>query len=66
MISEARTGLKFEDTLQRGVGELVLNNLTNITIEAVATEKRSKGRDMNLYVHIPFCTEICSFCAFHR
>lgn len=66
MISEARTGLKFEDTLQRGVGELVLNNLTNITIEAVATEKRSEGRDMNLYVHIPFCTEICSFCAFHR
>lgn len=66
MAAETRVGSRFEDALHRGVGDIVLNRLTNISIETVAYEKKSKGDDMNLYVHIPFCTEICSFCAFHR
>lgn len=66
MTAETRAGLKFEDILHRGVGEIVLNNLTPISIEDVASEKKSRGNAMSLYVHIPFCTEICRFCAFHR
>ncbi len=66
MVTETREGYGFEDTLHRRVGELVLGKMAPISIDAVAAEKKSQGGDLNLYVHIPFCTEICSFCAFHR
>ncbi|MBI4098033.1 MAG: radical SAM protein [Candidatus Levybacteria bacterium] len=66
MNPEARAGARIEDTLHRGIGEFALHRMKPISIETVAKEKQAKGGDLQLYVHIPFCTEICSFCAFHR
>lgn len=66
MNAETKAGLKFESTMHRKVGELILSKLTNISIYAVAEEKKSMRNAMDIYVHIPFCTEICTFCAFHR
>lgn len=66
MTTETRANFGLEDTLHRKVGELVLDKMIPISIKDVAAEKESTGGDMDLYVHIPFCTEICSFCAFHR
>lgn len=66
MITEARTGVGIEEKLHRTVGEMALNRMKKVSIEAVVAEKRANGEPLSLYVHIPFCTEICSFCAFHR
>lgn len=66
MSAEARIGQKLEDTLHREVGKLVMKRLSPVSIDDIANKKKSTGETMDLYVHIPFCTEICSFCAFHR
>lgn len=58
--------LGIEDRFQRTAGEFALDRLKSISIEEVAAEKTATGENLSLYVHIPFCTEICSFCAFHR
>lgn len=56
---------KSEFLFHKTIGELVLNLMRPIDTTSVLTGRDPK-RHLGLYVHIPFCTEICSFCAFHR
>lgn len=55
-----------ESFFHKRAGELALRQMKPISLDDVAREKRTQGGSLRLYVHIPFCTEICSFCAFHR
>lgn len=61
-----RAEIDFEGSLHRLIGEMTLSRMSPVSLDSVAAEKRLKGDDMSVYIHIPFCTEICSFCAFHR
>ncbi|HUD09277.1 MAG TPA: radical SAM protein [Patescibacteria group bacterium] len=54
-----------ESFMHRKVGEMVIGRLQPVDVKAVLADRDQK-RDLGIYVHIPFCTEICSFCAFHR
>ena len=51
--------------MHKKLGEVVLNSMEPIDTKKVLSE-RDKNRHLGIYVHVPFCTEICSFCAFHR
>ena len=65
MNAEARVGRgDLESAFQSRLGEAVLNRMREVPLETVANEKKAKGGSMSIYVHVPFCTEICSFCAF--
>ena len=54
-----------ESFMHRKVGEMVIGRLQPVDAKAVLAG-RDRKRDLGIYIHIPFCTEICSFCAFHR
>lgn len=66
MIAETRQGVDFENALHSKAGEMMLSRMRQVQLPEVAAEKKREGGSLALYVHIPFCTEICSFCAFHR
>lgn len=66
MPTERRSGVDLESALHRRSGEIVLSRIRPVSLSDVAIKKKEEGGSLSLYVHIPFCTEICSFCAFHR
>lgn len=51
--------------MHKKLGEVVLSLMEPVNATKVISE-RDRNRELGLYVHVPFCTEICSFCAFHR
>ncbi len=66
MTQESPKRISLEERLHEKVGEAVLGKMNKVSLETVATEKTLNGNSMSLYIHIPFCAEICAFCAFHR
>lgn len=55
-----------EYLVEKVAGPILLDQLKPIPLEDIANENTDTGDDFGLYLHIPFCTEICTFCAFHR
>ena len=68
MPSERSISLILKDPeffIHKNFGELALGLVSPVNTDKVLSE-RDKTRQLGVYVHVPFCTEICSFCAFHR
>lgn len=61
-----RAAARVEPALHKGLGEFGLRRLGPVSLENVAQEKKQKGGNLDVYLHFPFCAEICTFCAFHR
>ncbi|MBR9729317.1 coproporphyrinogen III oxidase family protein [Shewanella intestini] len=53
-------------SLERVMQYFVDKNLRLDTISADRMPKPVEGKKYMLYVHIPFCHTLCSFCTFHR
>ncbi len=58
-----------EYALHMLAGETIKGRLKPIRLAEMNQQRevgRSAGKGLALYVHIPFCEQVCSFCAFHR
>ncbi len=57
---------KIEFSLHKNLGEFGIKHAKPLRFEEILAERGDKLGELSLYTHIPFCSEICSFCAFHR
>lgn len=61
-----KAAAKIEPALHRKLGEFGMKRISKVSLDDVAEEKKQNGGNLDLYIHFPFCAEICTFCAFHR
>lgn len=57
---------EFESGLHTTIGEAIVNKLEPVDLNTLIKSEGENLGELGLYIHIPFCSEICSFCAFHR
>jgi len=52
--------------IQRSLARLALTKVQAVPLAKAQASNQTSRSSIGVYIHIPFCPELCSFCAFHR